>query len=124
MLIIALAVSFFSTFQVYLRQDQELAAAQQEIRDRTAQVTALETELARWNDPAYVKTQARQRLGWVVPGETGYRLVDDSGNPIGGGVNLESTQRPVAGEDDQTWWQRLAGSLATADSPVRRVAQR
>jgi cell division protein FtsB len=122
--VLALAVSFISTFQIYVRQQHEMAVADQQIRDSTAQIATLETELARWNDPAYVRAQARERLGWAMPGETGFRLVDDNGNPIGGGVTLESAQRPVAGEDDLTWWQRLNGSLATADSPVRRIAGR
>ncbi|PKQ32166.1 MAG: hypothetical protein CVT62_03815 [Actinobacteria bacterium HGW-Actinobacteria-2] len=122
--VLALAVSFVSTFQIYVRQQQEMAVADQEIRDHTAQITTLEAELARWSDPAYVKAQARERLGWAMPGETGFRLVDDNGNPIGGGITLESAQRPVVGEDDLTWWQRLNGSLATADSPVRKIAGR
>lgn len=122
--IVALAISFIGTFQIYLNQQRDLAQAEQEIRDRQAQIADLQAELDRWNDPAYVKAQARQRLGWVMPGETGYRVVDDDGKPIGGGVTLQSEQRPVAGEDDQNWWQKLAGSLATADSPVRRVASR
>lgn len=98
--------------------------AEQEIRDRQSRVDELETELARWDDPAYVKAQARERLGWVMPGETGYRVVDDNGNPLGGGITLESNQRPVTEEGDQYWWQRLAGSLTTADSPVRQLARR
>lgn len=120
--VIALVISFGGSLQIYLRQQQELAVAEQEIRDRQAQVTDLEAELARWNDPAYVKAQARERLGWVMPGETGYRVVDDNGKPLGGGVELESEQRPVA-EGDQYWWQRLSGSMSTADSPARQVGK-
>ena len=122
--IIALAISFGGTFQIYLSQQRDLAVAEQAIRERNVQISELEAELARWSDPAYVKAQARERLGWVLPGETGYRVVDDNGKPVGGGVVLESDQRPVSGETDQAWWQRMAGSLATADSPVRRVAPR
>jgi cell division protein FtsB len=122
--IIALAISFGGTFQIYLSQQRDLAVAEQEIRERNAQISELEAELDRWSDPAYVKAQARERLGWVLPGETGYRVVDDNGQPVGGGVTLESDQRQVSGETDQTWWQRMSGSLATADSPVRRVTQR
>ncbi|MDD9205163.1 septum formation initiator family protein, partial [Georgenia sp. 10Sc9-8] len=47
----------------------EVAAAQ----ERTAQ---LEEELERWQDPAYVQAQARDRLGYVVPGETPYVVID------------------------------------------------
>jgi cell division protein FtsB len=122
--VIVLAVSFGGTLQVYFTQQRDLAVAEQEIRERNIQIADLETELARWSDPAYVKAQARERLGWVMPGESGYRVVDDNGNPVGGGVTLESAQRPVSGEGDRTWWQRLNGALATADSPVRQVAPR
>ena len=38
------------------------------------------------HDPDYVRTQARERLGWVVPGETGYRVVGADGKPLGGGL--------------------------------------
>ncbi len=62
--VLALAVSFISTFQIYVRQQHEMAVADQQIRDSTAQIATLETELARWNDPAYVRAQARERLGW------------------------------------------------------------
>ncbi len=120
--LIVLVISFGSTTQIYLRQQQDLAVAKQEIRDRQAQVSDLEAELARWDDPAYVKAQARDRLGWVMPGETGYRVVGDDGKPLGGGVALES-QRSETDEGAQYWWQRLSGSMATADSPVRQVGK-
>lgn len=124
LVVVVLVLSFGGSLQIYFRQQQELAVAEQEIRERQTKVDELEGELTRWNDPAYVKAQARQRLGWVMPGETGYRVVDDNGKPLGGGVALESEQRPVSGEGDQHWWQRLIGSMTTADSPVRRIAPR
>jgi cell division protein FtsB len=71
--LIALAISFGGTFQIYLSQQRDLASAEQEIREHQAQIADLQSELARWNDPAYVKAQARERLGWVLPGDTGYR---------------------------------------------------
>ncbi len=123
-LVIALLISFGGTLQVYFAQQRDLAVAEQQIRDRQAQIGALETELARWNDPAYVKAQARERLGWVMPGETGYRVVDDQGNPLGGGVVLQPGHGVVAGEGHRYWWQKLSGSIQTADSPRRQVAPR
>jgi cell division protein FtsB len=120
--VIILVIAFGGTTQIYLRQQQDLAVAQQQIRDRKAEIADLEAELARWDDPAYVKAQARDRLGWVMPGETGYRVVDDNGNALGGGVELESEQRELT-EGNQYWWQRLSGSMATADDPVRQVGK-
>lgn len=56
---------------------------QEELRDLTARVeqararnAGLEAELARWQDPIFVQAQARDRLGYVLPGETTYRVID------------------------------------------------
>lgn len=122
--VIALVLSYGGSLQIYFNQQHQIAVADQEIRERKAEIADLQSQLARWDDPAYVKAQARERLGWVMPGETGYRVVDANGDPIGGGVVLQSEQRPVTEADSQYWWQRLAGSLSTADSPVRQVANR
>lgn len=124
LVVVALMLSFGGSLQIYFNQQHQIAVADQEIRDRKAQIADLEAELARWDDPSYVRAQARERLGWVMPGETGYRVVDDNGNPIGSGVVLQSEQRPVADAESQYWWQRLAGSVSTADSPRRQVAHR
>ncbi|PZQ45361.1 MAG: septum formation initiator [Phenylobacterium zucineum] len=119
--IVALAISFGTSLRVYLTQQHDLAVAEQEIRDRSAQIADLQSELARWDDPDYVKAQARERLGWVMPGETGYRVVGEDGKPLGGGVVIESEQTLAAGEHDPVWWDRLWGSIQTADAPTRKV---
>lgn len=119
--VVVLALSFVGTLRIYLSQQHDLAVAEQQIRERSAEIADLESELARWNDPDYVKAQARQRLGWVMPGETGYRVVGPDGKPLGGGVVIESAQRLPAGEHDPVWWDRLWGSVQAADAPVRKV---
>lgn len=117
----ALGISFLGSLRIYLSQQHELAVAEQEISERSARIADLESELARWDDPDYVKAQARNRLGWVMPGEVGYRVVDAAGNPLGGGVVIESEQRLPEGEHEPVWWDRLWGSVQTADAPKRRV---
>lgn len=122
--VLLLAVSFASSLRIYLGQQHDLAVADQAIRDRTAQVSDLQSELARWDDPDYVKTQARQRLGWVMPGETGYRVIGEDGEPLGGGVTIQADQELPAGEHEPMWWDRMWGSIETADSPERRISKR
>lgn len=66
-------------------------AQQSQIKEKAAQadalqqrVDALTAERARWNDPNYVKAQARTRLNFVMPGELGYVVLPDgtrSGRP-------------------------------------------
>lgn len=121
LVVVVLAISFGSSLRIYLSQQHDLAVAQQQLRDRSAQIADLEAELARWNDPEYVKAQARERLGWVMPGETGYRVVGADGKPLGGGVVIESEQELPVGEHDPVWWDRLWGSVRAADAPVRKV---
>lgn len=121
LVLVVLAISYAGSLRIYFSQAGDLAVAEQQIRDRQAQISDLQTELARWDDPAYVKAQARERLGWVLPGETGYRVVDDNGNPLGGGVVLASGTRADPDAANQHWWDRMLGSLATADHPVRKL---
>jgi len=122
--LVVLVLSYASSLRIYLGQQHELAVAQQQIRERSDRIADLEAEARRWNDPAYVKAQARERLGWVMPGEVGYRVIGADGEPIGGGVTIESQETLPAGEHDPMWWDRLWGSLRTADAPERRVTTR
>lgn len=124
LVLVVLALSYGGSLQIYLGQQHDLAVAEQQIRERTVQVADLEGELDRWNDPDYVRTQARARLGWVMPGETGYRVVGADGQPIGGGVTLESERGLAKGERAPVWWDRLLGSIETADAPARKVTRR
>lgn len=41
------------------------------------QVDTLSNERERWSDPAYIRAEARQRLLYVMPGETSYLVIDD-----------------------------------------------
>ncbi len=124
LVVVMLGLSYASSLRIYLNQQHELAVAEQEISERSAQIDELEAELARWDDPAYVRAQARDRLGWVLPGEIGYRVIGEDGKPLGDGVTIEAEQQLPAGEHAPTWWDRLWGSIQTADAPVRKVTTR
>jgi len=121
---VVLGLSYASSLRIYLDQQHQLALADQQITERTAQIAELQDELDRWSDPNFVRAQARDRLGWVLPGEIGYRVVGQDGQPIGGGVTLEAEQQLPAGEHEPMWWDRLWGSVRTADAPVRKVTTR
>lgn len=121
--LVVLALSYANSLRIYLEQQAELATAQQQIQERTAQISQLEDELNRWNDPAYVKAQARERLGWLLPGETGYQVIGPDGKPLGTGVVLESENQLPPGEHPEMWFDRLWGSIETADSPTRKAGR-
>ncbi len=113
-----LAASYANSLRIYLDQDRQIAQARAEIRKRSESVSELDSELKRWQDPAYVKAQARTRLGWVMPGEVGYRVIGPDGKPLGHGVQIEREGSVPVGEEPPTWYQSLWGSVEAADHPA------
>ncbi len=71
-----LAVLLAPALRSYLAQQQQIDALRGHVREQEAQVSQLEKERAAWNDPAYVKAQARDRLKFVMPGERAYTVID------------------------------------------------
>ena len=110
-----LVVSFVSSLSVYFRQQHQIVATQQAIAADSAAITDLQDQWTRWQDPAYIEAQARDRLGWVMPGEVGYRVVDANGNVIGGLVETIGAQDEAA---VGPWYQTLWRSVQLADQPV------
>lgn len=74
--VVVLALLILPYFQKWMVQRSEIAAAQAGLARTHSEVIALQEEKRRWNDPDYVKAQARERLHFVMPGETGYVVVD------------------------------------------------
>lgn len=112
-----LGLSFAGSLRVWVIQSQELAATNAEIERQTARVAELEDQLQRWNDPAYVKAQARQRLGWVMPGEVGYRVVGADGQVLSGTTEIEGVGASRTSELAARWWDKLGTSIRQADEP-------
>jgi len=114
--LLILTISYASSLRVYFNQRQDLAATREQIIKSQADINNLSDEITRWNDPNYVRTQARIRLGWVLPGERGYRVIGPDGNPITGDNQItgaNATQQPPK----KAWYAKLMGSVQTADHP-------
>jgi len=73
--VLALAV-LLPSLRVYFSQQENLRQLRAERDQAATDVDNLRGDLDRWEDPAYVVAQARERLGYVFPGETAYRVVD------------------------------------------------
>lgn len=110
-----IAVTLAQSLRVYFVQAEQIAQLRAEIEATRAEIDELEDQLARWEDPAYVEAQARERLGWVFPGEVGYRVIGADGEPIGGDSAVLATEEETA---PGLWWEKMWGSVAVADQPV------
>lgn len=116
--LVTLALSFAGSLRVYLVQAGDLATARAQIEAHSARIAELTSELERWNDPAYVQVQARQRLGWVMPGEVGYRVIGRDGKALSGSVEIQGVGSSTPNGLEPRWWDRLAGSVNAADTPT------
>jgi cell division protein FtsB len=116
--VLVLTISYATSLRIYFSQAHEIASTKAQIAQSQAAIDDLQGQLARWNDPAYVTAQARERLGWLVPGETGYTVVGADGKPLGGGLTLDASTTTDPEQAQPMWWDRMWGSVAAADKPA------
>ncbi|WP_251856459.1 septum formation initiator family protein [Herbiconiux sp. L3-i23] len=80
-----------------LEQRQQIADLQAAVDQQQQNVEDLREQRARWDDPAYIRAQARDRLFYVMPGEYPYLIIDDVPLDAGQGAapataDLQTTQ--------------------------------
>ena len=62
--------------QLWFQQRQNIADLQEQVKASKESLTQLKVQRNRWNDPAFVRAQARNRLFYVMPGEVSYVVMD------------------------------------------------
>ena len=77
-----LAVSYASSMRAYLQQRAHIDDLKSQIAQRETNIDQLEREKRRWHDDAFVQAQARQRFGYLMPGETSYVVLGEDGKPL------------------------------------------
>jgi cell division protein FtsB len=113
-----LAVSYASSTRAWLRQRNEIADLTAQIKASQAAIDGLQQEKLRWGDPAYIKQQAHERFGWVMPGETGYRVIGDDGKTlVGGGTSQLADPVTPQSSDGPQWWETAWSSVVGAGEP-------
>ena len=60
----------------YFQQRSEIARTEASILSKEQQIGELDEELQRYRSEAYLREQARLRLGVIEPGETAFRILD------------------------------------------------
>jgi cell division protein FtsB len=108
-----LMVSYASSMRAYLDQRRHLAELRASIATSQVQVDRLSREKKRWKDPAYVRTVAHQRFGWVMPGEIGFQVLDKDGKPLDPTDTLP-TARAATEASRPLWWQSAWRSVVVS----------
>jgi cell division protein FtsB len=88
-------------------QISDLERQKQQARERVEQLRDLK---ARWQDDSYAEQQIRQRLHYVMPGETGYVVVDP---------NAAKQSRSELGAADRPWYTNVWDDVDKSDASGR-----
>ena len=107
LLAFAVVYSLAGPTQHYFSQRAQINQLQAEVNSNQKELEDARRELSQWQDPEYVKSQARSRLHFVMPGErkyiiTGTENLDDSPE------SLKITQGATRGVP---WYTRLISSI-------------
>ncbi|OIV38850.1 hypothetical protein BIV57_03685 [Mangrovactinospora gilvigrisea] len=119
-LVIALAVPT----RQYIAQRGQIADQRRQAAAADREVKTLRREAARWQDPSYVEAQARARLHFVRPGETGF--VFPQGSPGGGDAPVPGGGASASGQLRPPWYQSMWSSVdsaAATDAASDRTTQ-
>lgn len=124
-LFVVLLVAFIvlaPTLRHAVEQQEELRQLRADIEAVEERNAALELELEQWQDDTFVQAQARDRLGYVMPGEQTFRVVDPE-TVVGEEVEAELEESGVPGMEDAPWYLALwesvtmAGDAAVGEEP-------
>ena len=119
MLVLVLAVltvSYASSLRAYLQQRSHIGDLRAQIAEREASIDQLEREKRRWDDPAYVKAQARERFGYLMPGESGFEVIGTDGKPLEAQGTLNDPDEVIR-TVPEAWWTAAWKSVELAGNP-------
>ncbi|WP_338144131.1 septum formation initiator family protein [Nocardioides turkmenicus] len=118
-----LVISYASSLRAYIQQRHDINALQTEIAQRKEHIKQLEEQTRRWEDPAYVQQQARERFGFVMPGETAYVALDENGERIQTEPELTDPKSVGSAEQPEAWWDDAWGSVLLAGDPPEQTGE-
>jgi cell division protein FtsB len=107
----SLVVALAYPLRLYVQQRSEIADERRRAEEARERVEELRDLRARWEDPAYVARQARERLQFVYPGEIGFRFPDAAGEEEAGAGTADRSA--AAG---RTWYDNLWRGVDEADA--------
>lgn len=105
------AITLAPPIQNYFTQRAQINALKTQISDNQALLEKAAKELAQWDDPEFVASQARARLHFVFPGERQYIVVGNEEIENSDQQTKVSGQLPVG----IPWYSRLISSITSTN---------
>ncbi|WP_415856026.1 FtsB family cell division protein, partial [Sinomonas sp. G460-2] len=109
LVLVAVTIMLAPTVRVFFSQRAEIQSIQADIAAKQSDQANLKQEISRWQDPAYVQQQARDRINMVMPGETSYWVFGDAGTSA-----AQSGSTSGSSPQDVPWTQALWDSVRRA----------
>jgi len=80
-LVVLLAfILVFPTARLYSAQQEQIARLRVAVEVAKVRTEDLQADVDRWDDPAFIKTKARQ-MSYILPGEKAFRVIDPQNAP-------------------------------------------
>jgi cell division protein FtsB len=103
----SMVVALAYPMRQYVSQRAEIADLQRERQQARERVEQLRDLKARWQDDAYAEQQIRQRLHYVMPGETGFIVIDP---------DAARQSRADLGAADRPWYSNVWDGVDKSDA--------
>ena len=103
-----LALAIAPPVKNYFTQRAQISALKSQLSADNAALQKAREELLLWQDPDFVKTQARERLHFVLPGERQYIVTETNSD----GTQKSTTKIATSLVDGQPWYSRLIASIS------------
>ena len=107
-----LALTLAPPTQHYFAQRSQISALRAQVNDNNQALAQAARELELWRDPEYIKSEARARLHFILPGERQYIVTDPT--------DSSATQPTTAVAKDLPsglpWYSRLISSITETGS--------
>lgn len=112
----ALLLSAAVPLREFMAQRGDIGRTQTAQAAQRQRIAALEAQQQRLNDPVYVRQEARERFGFVLPGETLYTVLRPGAAqaPETRDGGSEAVPEPPA----RPWYGELWSSVQSADRPA------
>ena len=107
----ALALFLAPPIKNYFTQRAQISALEAQLSSGYSALEAARKGLMLWQDPNYIKSQARERLHFVMPGERQYIVTggDESEDSNNGEINVVENL-----PEGQPWYTRMIASVTEA----------
>jgi cell division protein FtsB len=103
-----LALTIAPPVKHYFTQRAQISALKAQLSADHSALQQAREELLLWQDPEYVKSQARERLHFVLPGERQYIVTEGETDSTQEGT----TKIASSLADGQPWYSRLIASIS------------